>query len=284
MTLSEYNYQDNHQNINDTDIFWDWHNQRIKITANQEHSEKTLMMIKKLAEKTGMGKIIAFVAPSCQELYLNQGFEVEGTIKGFFAGGDAFCFSYFLSSARRISDNRYYGIIPADTSWERVKETSQESGLAYVTRKATPADIPGMISLFRNVFATYPSPVFDEDYLGANMKYNRVIYRVALDNDNRIIGIASAEKDSANLNAEITDCVTNTQYRGQGVLSRIISELEQELYTEGYICLYTLCRAIHAPVNKAFFRLGYSYSGRLIKNCNICGSFEDMNILVKVLR
>jgi putative beta-lysine N-acetyltransferase len=282
MESAKSNYHDNYQNI--PEVFWDWHNQRVKIMADKEHSIKTLKIVKKLAGKAGISKIIAYVVPSFQKMYVNEGFHTEGTIKGFFAGVDAICFSYFLSPGRSISDNLYNGVLPVDANWDRVKNIYQQIRLPYITRRARPTDIPDMINLFKSVFTTYPSPVFDKDYLGANMKYDRVIYQVAIDTNHKIIGIASAEKDSNNLNAEITDCVSNPQFRGQGVLNQLIIELEEDLNSEGYICLYTLCRATHAPVNKAFFRLGYMFSGRLIKNCNICGSYEDMNILVKVLR
>ena len=282
MTLVEYNNLDDYQIMDNTVLFWDWPNQRVKILTYQHLSNNTLKRIKALAVEAGMGKIIACAPPFCQEMFLGQGFEVEGKMKGFLAGEDALYYSFFVSEARKHSVNSYNGIFPVGASWDRVTAPVKQPQLAYVTRNAVEADIPGMISLFKGVFETYPSPVFDAEYLRTNMKSNRVLYKVAVYND-KIIGIASAEKDQTNLNAEITDCVTNPQYRGHGILNKLISELEEQLETEGFICLYTLCRATQAAVNKAFFRQGYSFSGRLIKNCNICGSFEDMNILVKLL-
>jgi len=282
MTLVEYNNLDDYQILDNTVLFLDWPNHRLKILTYQHLSNNTLKRIKDLAVEAGMGKIIAYAPPSYQEMLIGQDFEVEGKIKGFFAGEDAVCYSFFVSATRKDSWNSYDGIFPVGSCWDRVKPANKQSALGYVTRNAVEADIPGMIGLFKGVFATYPSPVFDVKYLYNNMKTNRVLYKVAVYND-EIIGIASAEKDQANLNAEITDCVTNPQYRGQGILNELISELEEQMDTEGYICLYTLCRATQAAVNKAFFRQGYSFSGRLIKNCNICGSFEDMNILVKLL-
>ncbi len=283
MTLVEYNDLDDYQILDNTVLFWDWPNERVKILTYKYLSNHTLKRIKTLAAKAGMGKIIACAPPSYQEMFLGQGFEAEGKIKGFFAGEDALCYSCFVAVERKLSTASYNGIFPAGSSWDMVQPADKRPPCSYVIRSAVEADIPDMISLFRSVFETYPSPVFDAEYLRANIKTNRVFYKVAVHN-NIIIGIASAEKDQAHLNAEITDCVTNPQYRGQGILSELISELEEYLDSEGFICLYTLCRAKQAAVNKAFFRLGYSFSGRLIKNCNICGSFEDMNILVKVLR
>src|SRR5665647_333521 len=102
-------------------------------------------------------------------MFLGQGFEVEGKIKSLFAGGDALCYSYFVTTDRKLSDNTYNGIFPAGSRWDMVKPASKQSELTYVTRNAAEADIPGMISLFRTVFETYPSPVFDADYLRTNM-------------------------------------------------------------------------------------------------------------------
>lgn len=286
MTSAGHNNQCNnyYMTVDDTVVLWDWFNQRVKILGNQKTGTNTLRLIKTLAASAEVGKVIACTLPAYQDLFLEQGFIVEGKISGFYSGEDALVYSYFTTPTRKTSANKYDGIIPVGSNWDRVKQANQQTGLPYVTRKAMPADVPGMVSLFSSVFETYPSPVFDKDYLLGYLRHGPVNYRVAIDDNNRIVGIASAEKDRANLNAEITDCVTDPQFRGQGVLSQLISELEADLYQEGYICLYTLCRAIHPPVNKAFFRLGYLYSGRLIKNCNICGSYEDMNVLVKVLR
>ena len=109
---------------------------------------------------------------------------------------------------------------------------------------------------------------------------DKVLYKVAALND-KIIGIASADMDKENLNAEITDCATNPDCRGKGVLSNIINSLEKELKNNRFITLYSIARAINPGINIALSKQSYNYSGRLINNCNICGSFEDMNIWVK---
>lgn len=63
-----------------------------------------------------------------------------------------------------------------------------------------------MVKLFSTVFSTYPSPVYDEEFLKETMN-EKVLYKVAV-YDGKIIGIASADMDKENLNAEITDCAT----------------------------------------------------------------------------
>jgi putative beta-lysine N-acetyltransferase len=281
--LTKYNLSESHLILDNTKLILDWPNKRMKILTYENLTNNTFKHIKNLAAETELDKIIAYVPSAYQELLLEEGFILEGIVKNFFAGIDAFCFSFFVSQQRKISDNIYHGISPAGADWDHWIQSNTQSKLSYITRNASEKDIPGMISLFKSVFDTYPSPVFDTAYLQTNIKTKKVTYNLAVYNNN-IIGIASADKDKFNLNAEITDCVTDSKFRGQGILNNLIIQLEKALYKEGFICLYTLCRANQAAVNKAFFRQGYSFSGRLIKNCNICGSFEDMNILVKVIR
>lgn len=148
-------------------------------------------------------------------------------------------------------------------------------------RDATEKDIPQMTTLFSEVFKTYPSPVFDTDYL-KNVMQGKTLFKVAVQ-DGKIISIASAEMDFLNLNAEMTDCATYPEYRGKGLLTNLMYHLENDLRNKGFIALYSLCRAIEPGINKALHKLDYKYTGRLVNNCNICGGFEDMNIWVKVL-
>ena len=108
----------------------------------------------------------------------------------------------------------------------------------------------------------------------------QILFKVAIENDN-IISIASADMDKCNMNAEITDCATYPEHRGRGILKNLISELEQELFQNGFKTLYSLSRAINPGINKALANLNYKYCGRLVNNCHICGNFEDMNIWVK---
>ncbi|MEN6348845.1 MAG: putative beta-lysine N-acetyltransferase [Syntrophomonas sp.] len=272
----------NYEVLDNTALLFDWSNRRIKILTSESLSIRTLNRIKNVAVQKGMDKIIANVPESCRTLFSEQGFVLEGKINGFFNGEDAFCFSFFGLEESKKPSSDYDGIIPSGCCWDFARQ-QQYSNPWFEIRNAHEADIPGMIGLFRNVFATYPSPVFDAEYLRYTMNTDRVLYKLAID-DGQLVGIASADKDQAHLNAEMTDCTTRPDYRGRGILTQLLGELEEHLVKHGFICLYTLCRATEAGVNKAFFRHGYQYSGRLIKNCNICGNFEDMNILVKTLR
>lgn len=46
---------------------------------------------------------------------------------------------------------------------------------------------------------------------------------------------------------------------------------------------FTICRAGPLQINRLFSGFGYQFGGTLIKNTNICGTFESMNIWYKSL-
>ena len=95
------------------------------------------------------------------------------------------------------------------------------------------------------------------------------------------VAAASADISQKYSNAELTDCATVPTLQGKGVMQFILQELEEILKQKNILTSYTLARAKSVGMNKSFFRLNYEYSGRLIKNCDIYGEFEDLNIWVK---
>ena len=110
-----------------------------------------------------------------------------------------------------------------------------------------------------------------------------VLYRAVKDETGRIVSAASAEVDDKHSNAELTDCATEPEQRGKGLMFHILSALEADLRERGIMTAYSLARARSVGMNRVFHRLRHEYSGRLVNNCDIYGQFEDMNIWVKRL-
>lgn len=264
-------------------IYIDYTNSRMKIIKFESISVSSIKRLIHFAAGERLGKIICNCETENIKNFIQAGFCLEGRIDGYFKGRDAFCMSYFVSSRRKICSDG-----------DREKENAlliksldisntfiyDSNNLRYHIRDAAESDIKEMAELFSNVFFTYPSPVYDEEYLKQTMMKKKVLYKAAVYNE-KIIGIASADMDKENLNAEITDCATYPKYRGKGVLANIIYFLESDLENMGFITLYSLSRATNIGINFALSKHGYSYRGRLINNCDICGGFEDMNIWVK---
>ncbi|AWK52142.1 putative beta-lysine N-acetyltransferase [Clostridium beijerinckii] len=266
--------------IDRTEIYVDYTNKRVKIIDLNNISVQNLKRIIHFSSREHLGKIICNCDSESFEIFVEAGFDLEGKINGYFKGKDAFCMSYFISSDRKICSNFTKKELLIKHCLD-IKNTfiHGSDNTKYCIRNANENDIKEMIELFSAVFSTYPSPVYDEKFLKETMN-EKVLYKVAVYNE-KIIGVASADMDKENLNAEMTDCATYPDYRGKGILSNIIYSLELDLKKKGFITLYSLSRAINPGVNIVLSKHNYNFAGRLVNNCNICGTFEDMNIWVK---
>jgi hypothetical protein len=66
-------------------------------------------------------------------------------------------------------------------------------------------------------------------------------------------------------------------------MAALLEQLENEAQSKGLNCLYSLSRALLPGINAVLSAAGYSYHGRLINDCYICGIFEDMNIWQEII-
>jgi putative beta-lysine N-acetyltransferase len=147
---------------------------------------------------------------------------------------------------------------------------------------AGPADADELAELYREVFASYPFPITEPDYLVATM-HSHVLYRIVRDGDGDIVAAASAETDAAHRNAEMTDFATLRSERGLGLAQHILAALEGDMGEREIPYLYTVARARSAGMNRVFYNRGYLWTGTLVNNCHIAGQFEDMHVWCKSL-
>lgn len=280
MRADRYEYNNYYTRVDHTKIYVDLPNKRVKIVDFSNISLQNLKRIIHFASKLHLGKIICNCDIDYLDTFINSGFVLEGKIDGYFKGKDAFCMSYFISSERKICTNFVKKDLLVRECLD-VKNTFEprEKAPMYLIRTANKNDVKEMVKLFSTAFLSYPSPIYDEEYLKQTMN-DKILYKVAV-NNKKIVAIASADMDKENLNAEITDCATYPDYRGKGILSNIIYSLESSLKSKGFITLYSLSRAINPSINFVLSKHNYKFTGRLVNNCNICGTFEDMNIWVK---
>ncbi|HAU32396.1 MAG: GCN5-related N-acetyltransferase [Desulfotomaculum sp. 46_296] len=262
-------------------VYVDYINKRLKILDYQNSSENVITEIINFAEEKGLGKIIFNCRSWFLQTFRDRGFVVEGIIKGFFQGEHAYCVSYFIDPGRKSTLSKAKGDYILSQCLSESKQNYPPGKYNHRIRQADAGDIPEMIKLFAKVFKTYPSPIFNRDYLGKVM-LEQALYKVA-EEDGEIISVASADMDKLNLNAEITDCATFPEHRGKGIMRHLISAIETDLLKKGFCTVYSLSRAVNPGINKTLSRLEYKYGGRLVNNCHICGGFEDMNIWVKKL-
>lgn len=261
-------------------IYVDYDNKRVKIIDFNNISVQNLKRIIHFSSKQHLGKIICNCDMKSSEIFVHAGFDLEGKIIGYFKGKDALCMAFFISSDRKVCDDFSKKELIVKQCLD-VKDTFIDCGnkFTYSIRNAVESDINEIIELFSTGFSTYPSSVYDEEYLKHTIN-GKVLYKVAIYN-RKIIGVVSADMDKENLNAEIIDCATYPSYRYKGVLTNSIYSLELDLKKMGFITLYSLSRAINSRINIVLSEHNYEFTGRLINNYNICSKFEDVNIWVK---
>lgn len=252
-------------------------NQRVRVLDYQAKDLARLARaLVDLTRERQLSKVFVKAHPEHAGGLSAHGFMREATITGFFAGGDAVVMSHFLtdersrSSADRAEQERLVELL--ETPVPRLSLTLPH---AYTCGVASAGDADELARLYKEVFGSYPFPIFDPAYLKRVMK-THVVFRIVRDGQGRLVAAASAEMNEPLRNAEMTDFATLPDQRGKRLAMFLLEGLELEMADRGIDNLYTLARSSIFGMNKVFHHLGYGYTGRLIKNCHIGGAFEDM--------
>lgn len=243
-------------------------------------------MVQALAENAklhGLDKIWLKSTADWENAFLSAGMKLEASIPGYYYGKEtALVFARYLSAGRQTPSNSK-DIVLAE---ELISGFKTENGKRMLPSGITPLwakreHCADLARLYSRVFPTYPFPVADPGYIKHTMD-SGTCYITAW-HDDELIAASSAETNRPQKNAEMTDFATLPAWRGHGLASCLLSQMESRLDSEGYRCLYTIARSSSIGMNKVFAGAGFSFNGVLIKNCNIGGDFEDMNVWSKIL-
>lgn len=264
-------------------IYIDLFSRRIKV---QDYSGKDFhamtTRLEKIAAKNGLDKIFIKARTEDWINFLKYGYILEGVFKYFYDGEDAYCVSRFLNIDRLHSKNYEEAnriLLLATEVQSEYKYQPLTDG--FVIRTAIEEDIDQIAELYKGIFRTYPVPLNDPSYLRTLMRADYLF--MVVEHNGEIVSCASADMNIKYRNAEITDCASNPKFQGKGLMTSLIYQLEKEIEKLGIRCVYSLARALSPGMNVVFKKLGYLYTGRLVNNCNIAGSFEDINLWVKKL-
>ncbi|WP_439182819.1 putative beta-lysine N-acetyltransferase [Carboxylicivirga taeanensis] len=258
------------------------HNDRIYLMKMHKKDALTLPgELIELAQEADYTKIFCKIPKWAAPLFYSHGFILEASIPRFYnSQEDVFFVSKFLNTQRQLNVEK-----------EKLNDLGQ---LLYIKRNDKPSatsryvirplgikDVNMIATIYDNIFATYPFPIQEESYLIEAMQ-NDVFYYGA-EYNGKIVAVASAEVDPKGGNAEMTDFATLKAHQGNRLASLILQTMEWEMKKQGINSLYTIARLNSIPMNKTFLRANYQYGGTLIKNTNIAGKIESMNILYKHL-
>ena len=265
-------------------VFFDHYNRRLKVVDYTATDYRALCgRLIWLANANEYDKIFVKAKRNDWQEFLCLGFVLEGILKYYYRGEDAYVLSRFSSLERALSQRVISETDLIETLMRQDRDYSPPPlSDGHQSILCAEEHIPELVALYRRVFKTYPSPLTHPDYIQQTMRRN-LLYRAVIDLDSHVISAASSEVDGKHSNAELTDCATLPEYRGRGLMHHLIQTLEMDLVEREIKTGYSLARARSHGMNRVFYRLGYEYSGRLINNCDIYGQFEDMNIWVKLL-
>ena len=236
-----------------------------------------------LAVLHGYSKVFAKVPAYAQQRFEKDGYRVEAAIPGFYDQREKGVFMARYFHPDRLVDHS------ADRVQEVLEAARSKASPPQPTalpedcecRLATPADGPDMAQLYRQVFASYPFPIHNPAYLVESMAEN-VIY-AGIWRRGELLALASAELDRAGKNAELTDFATRADCRGMGLANLLLQRLERQSSKIGIGTCYTIARATSFGMNICFSRNGYRFGGTLVKNTQISGGLESMNVWYKSL-
>ena len=263
------------------------HNDRVYLmslsSSDFDPIHLVLEAMESLASENSYSKIFCKIPSFLKGDFLSGGYVEEAHIPGFFGGSEeaSFMCRYF-SQSRMHDESSGENCKVLELALER-QDNKKEARLPGNSGCGicTPADVGEMAGVFREVFPTYPFPVFDPEYLLQTMSEGFVYFCIRT--EGRIVALSSCEMDTENMTVEMTDFATLPAYRGRGYSHFLLNEMEREMLRRDMRVAYTIARARSYGMNIVFSSNSYRYAGTLVNNTNISGGFESMNVWHKKL-
>ena len=236
-----------------------------------------------MAQQKGYTKIFAKIPEWAADAFTSRQYTKEAAIPGFYNGkaGTLFYAKFFDAERAQLSAGQT-ALIDKHIKLARGKKGAGLTGSLdekYNLRRLEENDIPQLASVYKSVFASYPFPIFEADYLKKTMDEN-VVYFGVFDKEN-LAAASSAEMDIAGQNVEMTDFATLPRYAGNNFSLFLLRAMEKEMRSRGIRTYYTIARSFSAGMNITFGKMNYTYTGTLVNNTNIAGTIESMNVWYK---
>ena len=262
------------------------HNDRVylmKLAKND--SVSVLKEISQLAQTNDYSKIFCKIPKRSAPLFFADGYILEAYIPEFYnRQEDVFFVSKFLNSDRLLHIEKAQLLSLSQLLSDKLQKNKElkNNTSGYQVRKLEKSDAEKVAKLYRDIFETYPFPVHHPDYILKTMDENFQYY--GMEKNGKLAAVASSEIDVEGRNAEMTDFATHVAHLGNNLSGLLLKTMEKEMRKQGILILFTIARLNSIAMNKTFFRANYQYSGTLIKNTNIAGKIESMNVYFKHLQ
>lgn len=237
--------------------------------------------INNLARSESYSKIFCKVPCWAAPRFVSGGFIFEAHIPNFYNSSESVFFMSKFLNPDRLLNIEYEKLNELSRQLVQIKNTdhSIKPAPGFAIEQLTSEYAEEITGVYSQVFDSYPFPIFDPDYIRQTMQ-NDIQYFGAL-KDGKIAALASSEIDRKSGNAEMTDFATLPGYRGNNLSVVLLEEMEKKMKKQAICTLYTIARLNSIPMNRTFLKMNYKYGGTLIKNTNIAGNIESMNVHYK---
>lgn len=261
------------------------HNDRVYLMKLAENNFEQLPgELYRLAAANGYSKIFAKIPEYAIDAFVEEGYLVEAYVPGLYDGRqDAYFLARYLTERRRRIENAAV----LDEVLVVAKSRAQQNpefmlSPKYRLKVLEREDAEAAAELYAKMFATYPFPIFDPEYIAKAMEHNVVYFGIF--SAGSLAAVASAEMDVAARNVEMTDFAALPEHSGRGLGVYLLYAMEEAMREHNVVTAYTISRASSPQINITFARMGYAYAGTLINNTNIDGRLESMNVWYKRLQ
>jgi putative beta-lysine N-acetyltransferase len=227
--------------------------------------------------------VFAKVRGGQAQAFIDAGYREEARVPGFYGGSEDGVFLGLFLDAARGKESRPELVADVLAAARAKQGTGAKDALAdgVDIHECQPAHSEEMARIYREVFDSYPFPIFIPSYIRDTMHSNVTYY--AASRGDEMLALSSAEMDEAALNVEMTDFATPERHRGLKLATHLLKHMDGQLAARGYKTAYTIARSYSHGMNITFARLGYSFAGTLTANTGIMGTIESMNIWHKPL-
>lgn len=256
--------------------------------ANEDMPE-ILDVLDAMSTTYGYSKIFAKVPQSFSRDFEQRGYAAEAVVPGFYMGSEDCIFmgKYKAEKRSRQVDQELNEKIIKIALSKKPTGLRNNTGEGYTLpkefsfKRAMASDAEEMSHVYAKVFDSYPFPVFDPAYIRETMEENFVYFSIW--KDHQMIALSSCEMYTANQSVEMTDFAVLPEYRGEGLSCFLLKEMEKEMKGNNIKTAYTIARSTSYGMNSTFAKCGYDFTGTLVKNTQIGGAIEDMNVWYKSL-
>lgn len=253
-------------------------NDRVYLMKLDDQDADTIVSeLSSLANKNRYTKIFCKVPKHIAPIFLADGYVLEAYIPKFYNKQiDVFFVSKFLHPDRlkNIEKEQLLSL-----SNQLSVKAIQKKSTGYSIRKLGKADIEPITVIYKKVFESYPFPIHNPEYILKTMEED--VQYFGAEKDGVLAALSSAEIDFKSENAEMTDFATHPSHTGNNLAGILLQAMEEEMQRQNITSLYTIARLNSFPMNKTFLQNNYQYSGTLVKNTNIAGKIESMNVYYK---